>query len=47
MREGKSDVLQSMFLGFLDVVLDAYTVWKQCRIVCGNFEQMIGIRVVE
>ena len=45
MREGKSDVLQSTFLGVFDAVLDAYIVWKKCRIVCGNFEQMIGVRV--
>jgi hypothetical protein len=36
-----------MFLSVFEIVLDAYIVWKQCCLVCGNFEVMIGVRVVE
>jgi hypothetical protein len=42
-----SDILQSILLGGFDVVLDAFIVWKQYRIVCGNFEVMIGVRVMK
>jgi hypothetical protein len=36
-----------MFLGVFDTVFAAFIVWKQCRIVCGNFEVMIGVRVMK
>ena len=43
--EVESNVLQSMFLGVFDAVLNAHIVGKKrCR-VCGSFELMIGVRV--
>lgn len=43
--EGKSGVLQSIFLGSFDAALDAYIVWKQCCLVYVIFKVMIGVRV--
>jgi len=43
--EGKSNVLQSMFLGVFDAVFNTDMIGKKRCQVCGSFELMIGVRV--